>query len=111
MSIPIASSGTFRSPSFRDRKSTLLNSSHVEISYAVFCLKKKKAQLGLRTLHDLPEPPGATPRVAAPDRRLDGHLGIALYDPGQLRHRPVGRRPAREEAQSGDQSVSGGTAV
>src|SRR5438874_3932464 len=29
-------------PSSRDRKSTRLNSSHVEISYAVFCLKKKK---------------------------------------------------------------------
>src|SRR5204863_7738385 len=29
-------------PSKRDRKSTRLNSSHVEISYAVFCLKKKK---------------------------------------------------------------------
>src|SRR6266496_4907180 len=26
---------------WRDRKSTRLNSSHVEISYAVFCLKKK----------------------------------------------------------------------
>src|SRR5438067_6580095 len=26
-----------------DRKSTRLNSSHVSISYAVFCLKKKKA--------------------------------------------------------------------
>src|SRR5690625_5875433 len=30
-------------PSFKeDRKSTRLNSSHVAISYAVFCLKKKK---------------------------------------------------------------------
>src|SRR3989442_6137325 len=28
-----------------DRKSTRLNSSHVRISYAVFCLKKKKSQL------------------------------------------------------------------
>src|SRR5688572_32265089 len=28
--------------SFRDRKSTRLNSSHSQISYAVFCLKKKK---------------------------------------------------------------------
>src|SRR5204863_10197097 len=28
----------------RDRKSTRLNSSHVEISYAVFCLKKKKPE-------------------------------------------------------------------
>src|SRR5947208_11688521 len=29
----------------RDRKSTRLNSSHQIISYAVFCLKKKKKQL------------------------------------------------------------------
>src|SRR5437870_10049742 len=28
----------------RDRKSTRLNSSHVAISYAVFCLKKKKTK-------------------------------------------------------------------
>src|SRR2546426_7423918 len=28
--------------SFEDRKSTRLNSSHLVISYAVFCLKKKK---------------------------------------------------------------------
>src|SRR5256886_13046675 len=27
---------------FKDRKSTRLNSSHSQISYAVFCLKKKK---------------------------------------------------------------------
>src|SRR5438105_9267005 len=34
----------FSSPSYmrRDRKSTRLNSSHEWISYAVFCLKKKK---------------------------------------------------------------------
>src|SRR5690606_40448040 len=30
------------SPAGEDRKSTRLNSSHVKISYAVFCLKKKK---------------------------------------------------------------------
>src|SRR3712207_7493245 len=29
----------------RDRKSTRLNSSHANISYAVFCLKKKKIKL------------------------------------------------------------------
>src|SRR2546422_6845094 len=34
---------------FRDRKSTRLNSSHGYISYAVFCLKKKNA--------DVPRPP------------------------------------------------------
>src|SRR5207302_9598505 len=31
-----------RNPWLTDRKSTRLNSSHVKISYAVFCLKKKK---------------------------------------------------------------------
>src|SRR4051812_49767831 len=46
----------------RDRKSTRLNSSHMSISYAVFCLKKKKLSDG-----HLPRPrePAA--------RRLDGH--------------------------------------
>src|SRR5690625_2870989 len=42
------------SPEFamkRDRKSTRLNSSHVAISYAVFCLKKKKNPYVLRVLH------------------------------------------------------------
>src|SRR5690606_41678527 len=33
----------------RDRKSTRLNSSHVKISYAVFCLKKKKQTQQLQT--------------------------------------------------------------
>src|SRR5437870_5934083 len=33
-----------------DRKSTRLNSSHVAISYAVFCLKKKKKKIEHRTL-------------------------------------------------------------
>src|SRR2546426_4344449 len=32
-------------PKVSDRKSTRLNSSHLVISYAVFCLKKKKKQL------------------------------------------------------------------
>src|SRR2546430_13658491 len=31
----------------QDRKSTRLNSSHSQISYAVFCLKKKKEQHGI----------------------------------------------------------------
>src|SRR5256885_13087427 len=41
----------------RDRKSTRLNSSHLVISYAVFCLKKKKKQNKLRhaRLHQHPE--------------------------------------------------------
>src|SRR5688572_31121579 len=35
---------TWPSPQRVDRKSTRLNSSHSQISYAVFCLKKKKKQ-------------------------------------------------------------------
>src|SRR5438309_7627429 len=43
---------------FEDRKSTRLNSSHSSISYAVFCLKKKKqisyiSREYLRTAHEL----------------------------------------------------------
>src|SRR5437870_12864002 len=38
----------------RDRKSTRLNSSHVAISYAVFCLKKKKKQHSSLTTHRQP---------------------------------------------------------
>src|SRR5256885_6803518 len=34
-----------RGPHVRDRKSTRLNSSHLVISYAVFCLKKKKKKI------------------------------------------------------------------
>src|SRR5204863_1681698 len=39
---PREMSASNRSNDRGDRKSTRLNSSHVEISYAVFCLKKKK---------------------------------------------------------------------
>src|SRR5207249_7996191 len=43
-------------PNRQDRKSTRLNSSHVSISYAVFCLKKKKTQQPqvVRSLHPTP---------------------------------------------------------
>src|SRR3712207_7722970 len=40
---------TLRHEAYRDRKSTRLNSSHANISYAVFCLKKKKKSLANRT--------------------------------------------------------------
>src|SRR2546430_8184209 len=38
----VPAEGHRRRPGARDRKSTRLNSSHSQISYAVFCLKKKK---------------------------------------------------------------------
>src|SRR5688572_31941248 len=39
-------------PEAGDRKSTRLNSSHSQISYAVFCLKKKKKVLVLAVVGD-----------------------------------------------------------
>src|SRR5256885_6027276 len=40
-----------RARSQRDRKSTRLNSSHLVISYAVFCLKKKKKNMLCNSMH------------------------------------------------------------
>src|SRR5438874_10647113 len=48
-----------------DRKSTRLNSSHVEISYAVFCLKKKKQKT--KTKQGVPHPERATSPRQPPD--------------------------------------------
>src|SRR5438874_10775062 len=59
---PLESRGCRRAGAARDRKSTRLNSSHVEISYAVFCLKKKKKKKG-------------THEIIAIDRRLS----ISIY--------------------------------
>src|SRR5438067_12303269 len=49
----ICRSGSARAPAWAlraDRKSTRLNSSHVSISYAVFCLKKKKKKILINKL-------------------------------------------------------------
>src|SRR5206468_10144041 len=53
---------------FTDRKSTRLNSSHDQISYAVFCLKKKKYQ---RTRHWPPSP--RNPAYSLPCTPLRNH--------------------------------------
>src|SRR5690348_18201091 len=42
-------------PLHQDRKSTRLNSSHPSISYAVFCLKKKKQTTKQKTNHNTTE--------------------------------------------------------
>src|SRR2546422_3257986 len=55
-----------RRPKRRDRKSTRLNSSHGYISYAVFCLKKKKHSNRARVPPQL---------AAAPTKVVDQHLG------------------------------------
>src|SRR2546430_9987795 len=53
----VASRAERREPRVRatevaDRKSTRLNSSHSQISYAVFCLKKKKKKTKVRQSHE-----------------------------------------------------------
>src|SRR5256885_1785295 len=77
----------------RDRKSTRLNSSHLVISYAVFCLKKKEQR----------DRPPAPPRRASlsrggrgqrrqTSRRLDEqlplHVGVLDLEPGALMCEP-----------------------
>src|SRR5256886_3155365 len=57
-----------------DRKSTRLNSSHSQISYAVFCLKKKKIA------HTAPDVSDLTASARAVTRRLAlSHLATAFH--------------------------------
>src|SRR5256885_4222994 len=60
-----------------DRKSTRLNSSHLVISYAVFCLKKKKKSRRVARYHearnsrdDRSTETASAPRNTDPDSRL-----------------------------------------
>src|SRR5258705_821967 len=57
--------------STQDRKSTRLNSSHLGISYAVFCLKKKKKRRIRRTEHR--SAPGRIRSVHDVARKLDAY--------------------------------------
>src|SRR5437762_3745138 len=69
-----------------DRKSTRLNSSHRCISYAVFCLKKKKTHLLLGGVVERLDPELAQldqPRTAAQHPQLDHR------PPLSLRHAPA----------------------
>src|SRR2546429_789898 len=63
----------------RDRKSTRLNSSHGYISYAVFCLKKKK------DIH--------SPRMLYINTELDGKLTLTISPTVLFRHIWVLYRP------------------
>src|SRR5207249_5708266 len=74
-----------------DRKSTRLNSSHVSISYAVFCLKKKNTALRIRLMPALPPPP--SPRSSRPHQsstRSTPHPS----PPAPPRHHPRSQPPA-----------------
>src|SRR6267142_1727415 len=69
-----------------DRKSTRLNSSHMSISYAVFCLKKKKRGRGLRLVQI---------RTRGAHRRL-------RRDPDPFGHHADGRHARTRRASEGD---------
>src|SRR3712207_7025176 len=79
---------------YRDRKSTRLNSSHANISYAVFCLKKNKTGIAVHPF--FPTLPIALPVACA---LLCGHglsplLTAALLSPFTLNPCfPMGRDP------------------
>src|SRR5258708_11180340 len=72
--IQFAHSGNYQTPPqvMGDRKSTRLNSSHQIISYAVFCLKKKKR----KTIITQSTGRNATSTTKDPNRR-PGHLNRA----------------------------------
>src|SRR5207249_8131506 len=74
---------TFSMPS--DRKSTRLNSSHVSISYAVFCLKKKKKIDSLPTLIHKNQIPNNTANVTHNICIVIIHLDSAVHH-RQLAH-------------------------
>src|SRR5256886_6795270 len=78
-----------------DRKSTRLNSSHSQISYAVFCLKKKKNDTSRTegSTHKQPSPltvPLVTTRLLTP-ALIQSHMRLSLiyatYNHDELRHR------------------------
>src|SRR5438105_7959185 len=90
MSLPGTSVQTCRSCTALDRKSTRLNSSHEWISYAVFCLKKKKEDAGTCTTDGI----RAAPRSASADARLE-RLGRSGGSRGRARE--CGEQPVRHD--------------
>src|SRR5256886_9488019 len=62
----------------RDRKSTRLNSSHSQISYAVFCLKHNTAGPAPRRRKDLPPGPANVLRCTPRDPLSPRRRGLAL---------------------------------
>src|SRR2546430_12667903 len=62
----------------RDRKSTRLNSSHSQISYAVFCLKKKKRSYHPTATHNLERP---APRLCPAIRASSAHIAAVRLSP------------------------------
>src|SRR6478735_892665 len=70
----------------RDRKSTRLNSSHLVISYAVFCLKKKTRP---HTLQESPETPRLSEPIAAGFGSSCWWLGLLFPRCSRLMFQPL----------------------
>src|SRR6266571_4461816 len=66
-----------------DRKSTRLNSSHMSISYAVFCLKKQKKAEAICRLASATKPGADCPGPYA--GRVGFTAGIAVLEAGERR--------------------------
>src|ERR1039457_607887 len=75
---------------FIDRKSTRLNSSHLVISYAVFCLKKKTLDTSM---------PGAVGFIHACSPDTDTRQ---IHARGSAVHHTLQPRPAKWHARDGD---------
>src|SRR2546430_1679677 len=72
------------STSILDRKSTRLNSSHSQISYAVFCLKKKKNVRYIRHHYSVRGP--SERQLQMPGSDLLGDLALPSFGADRLRH-------------------------
>src|SRR5262245_62754150 len=93
---PRTQSGASRS---RDRKSTRLNSSHLGISYAVFCLKKKKQLIEITDGVDL-----GTPLLMT----NDDSFSVPLCRLGLVHHRLAALTERADESRRADEQ-SGST--
>src|SRR2546421_2550191 len=69
----------------RDRKSTRLNSSHDQISYAVFCLKKKKTTADMTDLPNTTSPHSYNQRYTNSASRTPP-TNIAYHVPLRINH-------------------------
>src|SRR5256886_3869593 len=76
-----------------DRKSTRLNSSHSQISYAVFCLKKKKPDPTPPALHDRPPHNRIRPSPQAPFSTASRGTRATIYRVGRQSHHDGVRAP------------------
>src|SRR2546430_6498454 len=79
---PVITRSATRRP-IADRKSTRLNSSHSQISYAVFCLKKKKKHIDVTTQIDINNPRATTNRAA---KRKQTYHAVHAFIPWQVSH-------------------------